>query len=214
MKASEEEQFSYDSVPELEEELRRLEDEIKAGTKGNTKAAIAFGETFLKAKKLLAHGMFLNWCDAKTNYSERYVQQYMNLAKLNRGLSHSDQEALCHLCPSAACKLAEPGVDKSDVEEILSRAMNERLKVKFVEEFLGRKKSETKSETKTETTESAADEAAPDSESSVATFLQALEPAQRESLWQSLRGKPKSQDQRFMKNLRSLLDNEFGNKPR
>ena len=211
MKASEEEQFSYDSVPELEEELRRLEDEIKAGTKGNTKAAIAFGETFLKAKKLLAHGRFLDWCDARTNYSERHVQQYMNLAKLNRGLSPSDQEALCHLCPSAARALAEPGVDKSDVEEILSRAMNERLKVKFVEEFLKRRKGET--ETKTET-ESAADEAAPDSESSVATFLQALETAQRESLWQSLRGKPKSQDQRFMKNLRSLLDNEFGNKPR
>ena len=213
MKAGEEEQFSYDKVPEHQEALRRLADKINAGTKGHTKAAIVFGEDFLQAKEWLPHGMFLGWCTANTNYSQRSVQQYMNLAKLNRGLSPSDQEALCHLCPSAACKLAKPGVDKSDVEEVLSRAMNEWLTADFVKAFLGRHKTETETETETE---SAADEAAPDSESlqSVATFLQALEPLQRKSLWQSLRGKPESQDQRFMKSLRSLLASEFGKKPR
>lgn len=211
MNAGEEAQFNYDSVLEHKEELRQLEDEIKAGTKGHTMTAIAFGEAFLKAKKWLEHGMFLSWCRARTCYSQRKVEMYMNLAELNRGLNPSDQEALCHLCSSAACELARPSVDKSDVKEILSRAINERLTVEFVKAFVRRDKTETKSETQSD-----ADEAAPDSESlqSVATFLQVLEPPQRESLWQSLRGKPESQDQRFMKSLRSLLAKEFSKKPR
>ena len=206
MKAGEE--FDYDSVPEHKEELLKIEHVIEEGTNKLTKTGIVIGEAFLRAKDQLGHGMFMKWCCAKTCYSTRTAETYMNLTELYRRLSPSDQEDLSELCSSAARELASPGVDEADVKEILSRVRKkERLTVEFVEDFLRRAKRETKSDT---------DEAALDPEllQLAARIWQALEDDLQKSLWQSLRDKPGSQDLRFTKCLRYVCAKQFRAKPR
>lgn len=192
MKATEE--FDYGCVPEHADKLRRLAGVIEDGTKKLTQMAIVIGDAFLAAKAELDHGTFSKWCDAKTSYSPRQAEMYMNLAALFH--RRDDDEDLCLLSVSAALELARPSVDEEVVTEILARARTgERLKVETVKDFVRCAKRNRGEPAQ-----------APDrSPQMVDMITEALDIRQKESLLAFLGEKSGKVDQRFMKSLRSRL---------
>jgi len=187
------EKFDYGSVPDQAEKLRVLAATINQGKKKITQAGIVTGAAFLSAKEGLAHGVFIKWCDAETDYSTRSVELYMNLAALFNRRRESDGEDLLLLPLSAALELGSPSVPESVVTEILARAhRGERLTVEFVKEFVRGKK--------------ASGEPALDRSPQMAKIIvEALNAQEASWLLDHLGLKRRAKDRLFMKSLRSQL---------
>jgi hypothetical protein len=131
--------FDYNQLhPTVAAQLRDLASQVNANEVRSTDLMISTGEVLLNAKKGLSHGQFLDWSSLETRLEPKMAQNYMNVARLAR-----KEQDVNLLNQTVAIKIAAPSVPNHVIEKVLSAARRgERVKNTWVDELLGRTKSE------------------------------------------------------------------------
>lgn len=101
-----------DELEEISEVLKSKDLEIIGGMRMCLEKAIEAGELLLKAKKIVKHGEFEDWCTRKTKYTFRRCQQWMTLAKKRTNFAFDTTEPVYKLLQAGRTK-TKPGTNGS-----------------------------------------------------------------------------------------------------
>lgn len=114
--------------------LEKIATGINARDRRHTALAVANGFALRKAKKILGHGQFANWCRRETGYELRTAQNLMSLAELAQR-----DNAVSGLGLTVVYRIASPSTPKEIVDLVLQRARRgEKVSIGQVEKLLVR----------------------------------------------------------------------------
>jgi hypothetical protein len=118
---------------DLRERISALHAEIADAERRVNRSAASIGGELLDLKDRLPHGAFGRWCQAELGLEARTAQNFMNAARLLRGLPPEKSETVSHLPAATLYALAAPSVPEDVRAALVDRvAAGEPLRLDVV----------------------------------------------------------------------------------